>query len=468
MTARLFRIGILLLASGGLAGCEGAMVTVFAVQNMVKGVLGVTEHGRGYFGRQAGASVGETDSIEIAGRSARMLETGMAGHPMHWTIAETGSRASIEVDEITNVRRRVVNVREKGVEKAPLAEIIGQPYQPNFPIDLRAGPGKTYPVRRRLRRVDTFVAIARVAGSKWIMAGHQGRAIGYVYAPLVRPARDIKTVMVLREPPAPPYQDLPPQLSPAQAKVLRPPPPPRVALARARAKAQTKAKAKAMAAQTTPADGMPEELEPGETGPADQIIVEKIPPMPLLPFAADAAAIAAAEAGPEATVEIVVAETPCRTVNYTVRPRGSYTVERAFRACKAGDGAWEIVAPLLPVPPSVISTVTTLANTVETTVETIVPIKPVDSSGDPASPPAAELPAAQASEPAAANSAPMRLAPPIFLTQEAKAPEESKAPISTPQESKAKQSKPDEPSESTAPAMILEMRPVAPYASPVE
>ena len=42
MTARLFRIGILLLASGGLAGCEGAMVTVFAVQNMVKGVLGVT------------------------------------------------------------------------------------------------------------------------------------------------------------------------------------------------------------------------------------------------------------------------------------------------------------------------------------------------------------------------------------------------------------------------------------------
>lgn len=466
MTARLFRIGILLLASGGLAGCEGAMLTIYAVQSMVKGVLGVSEPGRGYFGRQVGASVGETDSNEIADRAARMLETGMAGHRMHWTIAETGTRASIKVGDTTNVRRRIVNVREKGVEKAPLAEIIGQPYQPNFPIDLRAGPGESYPVRRRLRRVDTFIAIARVAGSKWIMAGHQGRAIGYVYASLVRPAPDIETVMVLREPPAPPYQALPPRLSPAQAKVLRPPPPPRVAIARARARA------KAMAARKAPAGGAPGELAPGETAPASATFSEKIPPMPLLPFAADAAAVAAAEAGPEATVEIVIAETPCRTVNYTVRPRGSYTVERAFRACKAGDGAWEIVSPLMPVPPSVVSTVTNLANTVES----IVPIKPAD----PASPEASAEPAAM--EPAPADAAPTRIAPPKFLIQESMARDsmaeepmawksvapEPTGPESTAEQSTNERSTPAEPENSTAPAMHLEMRPVTPYATPVE
>ncbi|MHA1569240.1 MAG: hypothetical protein ACTSXZ_07205 [Alphaproteobacteria bacterium] len=464
MTARLFRIGILLLASGGLAGCEGAMVTVFAVQNMVKGVLGVAEPGRGYFGRQAGASVGDTDSYEIADRSARMLETGMAGHPMHWTIAETGTRASIEVDETTHVRRRVVNVREKGVEKAPLAEIIGQPYQPNFPIDLHAGPGNSYPVRRRLRRVDTFVAIARVAGSKWIMAGHQGRAIGYVYGPLTRPARDIKTVVVLREPPAAPNHTLPPQLSPAQAKVLRPPPPPRPVVAKRPARRTGQAPARALPPQTTPTTGELGDSDPGEAKPVSEKPEAKAPPPPPpppLPFAAEAAAVAAAQAGPEATVEIVIAETPCRTVNYKVRPRASYTVERAFRACKAGDGAWEIVAPLLPIPPSVVSTVTNLADTVDS----IVPIKP-------ASPAAAETPAAPAAmESAPANSAPTQRAPPKFLTQESavqeSAAQKSAAQKSMTAESAAEQSTPAQPAKSTVP-MHLEMRPVAPYAMPAE
>ena len=48
------------------------------------------------------------------------------------------------------------------------------------------------------------------------------------------------------------------------------------------------------------------------------------------------------EFGRGVMVESMVVSTSCRTVNFTVKTRGGDSAKDKFRACKAGDGAWEI------------------------------------------------------------------------------------------------------------------------------
>ena len=109
----------------------------------------------------------------------------------------------------------------------------------------------------------TTLIPARVKDVKWLLVGREGQAFGYVYAPLLRPARSAAATA-------------------AMSLGLRDP-------------------------------------ESADSGSSES---DK------------------PSAGAEA--ETLTARTPCRNVLYNLAPEGGDAHKYRFRACKAGDGAWQI------------------------------------------------------------------------------------------------------------------------------
>ena len=262
MTTRVFKLGVLLLAAGARGGCESMSQTANSWYGQAKGLFSGGGE-RGFIDRQTGDSIGADDSALLSGRVAEALETAAPEESVAWRSPKSGASGWIKAGKRVKERRSITSVRDLGLANAPLAEIVGSPYRATGTANIRSGPGTKHAIVGRLKKGETVTALARVKGVKWLMVGREGRAIGYTYAPLLRPAR----------------------------------------------------RAAAIAA--------------GAMGLRD-------------PRSADSGKSGAGKPDFGAEIETATVRTPCRNVLYELTPEGGTARKYRFRACKAGDGAWQV------------------------------------------------------------------------------------------------------------------------------
>ncbi|MHA1569239.1 MAG: SH3 domain-containing protein [Alphaproteobacteria bacterium] len=262
MTKHLFKVGVLLLAAGALGGCETMSQTANSWYGQAKGVFSGGE--RGFIDRQTGDSISADDAALLSVRVAETLETAAPEESVAWRSPKSGASGWIKAGKRVKERRAITSIRDLGLANAPLSDIVGSPYRATGIANIRSGPGTKHEIVGRLKKGEILTALARVKGVKWLMVGREGQAIGYVYAPLLRPARGAAAAAA------------------AAAMGLRDP-------------------------RSADAD------KPGSGEP---------------------------KAGAE--IETLTARTPCRNVLYNLAPEGGDARKYRLRACKAGDGAWQV------------------------------------------------------------------------------------------------------------------------------
>lgn len=261
MTNTAMKFGVLVLAAAALTGCETMGDTASSWYNQTKGFF--TGSGDGNFiARQTDGALDEVDTILLAEEAAQTLEAAPAGRTVRWISPDSGVEVALIPGKARLERRTQRTVRDPRLATASFGEVIGRSYRAKGRTNVRRGPGTTHAVIGKLKKGDSVTAMARVAGVKWILIGRNGRAFGYVYAPLLRPMTGESVSAGLR---------------------------------------------------------LAEDVRVPERGDGDKA----------------------------ARLEVVAINvlTPCRTLSYTIS--GGDGREYGFRACKAGDGTWEVAQPNL-------------------------------------------------------------------------------------------------------------------------
>ncbi len=267
MTTRAFKLGAVLLAAGALSGCESMSQTANSWYGQAKGLF---TGGPSFVDRQTGDTIGASDAALLSTAIAEALETAAPEQPVTWSSPKTSASGWIKAGKRVKERRQITSVRDSGLANATLSEIVGSPYRATGIANIRSGPGTKHDVIGRLKKGETLTALARVKGVKWLMVGREGKAIGYVYAPLLRPAKGAAAMA-------------------AGAMGLRNP----------------------QSARDSDDRGA-EDRQSGK--PKDGV-----------------------------EVETAMVRTPCRNVLYKLASEGDAARKFRFRACKAGDGAWQVI-----------------------------------------------------------------------------------------------------------------------------
>lgn len=196
------KIGLLCFAAGLLAGCETVGDMASATSDTVGGWYSSAKNtvmgsDRNYIAKQVGDGLDEDDAISISRKSAWALEKTPAGKTVTWKSPDSGASAAITPGKTQIEKRKVKTARMKGVAPATNLLLIGKTYKAVRDANIRSGPSTNQKKTGGLAAGETVTAIGKVERTDWIMVGMDGRAIGYVYAPLIAPAK--KQTPELRE-----------------------------------------------------------------------------------------------------------------------------------------------------------------------------------------------------------------------------------------------------------------------------
>lgn len=143
-----------------------------------------------YLGKQLGAWMDAQDQQDLATVGGSALDGANDGETVTWNNPQTGLAVKATPTATKQVSRDVQVLRLKSVERHDL-QIIGEPYVARSSSNLRAGPSVDSSIVGGLRQGETFEAIGRVVGIEhkgkgWIAVGKSGgKLVGYVWEPLV-------------------------------------------------------------------------------------------------------------------------------------------------------------------------------------------------------------------------------------------------------------------------------------------
>lgn len=201
MRTAVSKIGMVCLTAGLLVGCEtmgewadatGETMSGWAdaTGDAVTGLYDSTVGGGSdsFVGRNLGG-INEKDGASLDRRAAGALDTAPAGRAVTWSNPETGVKATIVPGKTVTERRQIENARKRDVAAANSMVLVAKTYQAKKNVNLRAGPSTNSRIAGGLAAGERFTAIGKVAGGNWIMVGIKGKAIGYVFAKLVQPAK---------------------------------------------------------------------------------------------------------------------------------------------------------------------------------------------------------------------------------------------------------------------------------------
>jgi uncharacterized protein YgiM (DUF1202 family) len=71
------------------------------------------------------------------------------------------------------------------LNRLPPIELVNAYYFPTTDINVRGGPGTDYAVSHTIRQGKRVPVAGRVVGSEWYLIAEQGKASGFLYAPLM-------------------------------------------------------------------------------------------------------------------------------------------------------------------------------------------------------------------------------------------------------------------------------------------
>lgn len=169
---------------GGLLGSRVGSGTGRYVAAAVGAIAGA------YLGNMIGSWMDTQDQQDLATVGGNALDSAGDGETVTWKNPETGLAVTATPTATKQVSRDVQVLRLKSVERRDL-EIIGEPYVARSSSKLRAGPSVDSSVVGGLRQGEDFEAIGRAIGATykgngWIAVGKSGgKLVGYVWEPLV-------------------------------------------------------------------------------------------------------------------------------------------------------------------------------------------------------------------------------------------------------------------------------------------
>ncbi|MEO4046846.1 SH3 domain-containing protein [Pseudomonas sp. CAU 1711] len=142
----------------------------------------------GMLGKTIGAKLDQRDREALAAQTQQALDFSQDGQSTSWTSSHSGATAQITPVSTQTQSREITVKRSAQVQAVPNMTLLNKPYQAIKSANVRNAPSTDASKVGGLAPGSTFTAIGRT-DNDWIMVGRQGVSIGYVYAPLVQPAK---------------------------------------------------------------------------------------------------------------------------------------------------------------------------------------------------------------------------------------------------------------------------------------
>lgn len=140
-------------------------------------------------GYWVGGSVGRyLSQADRAGISQATNQAIYSGQPVSWRNPDTGAQTRVTVREVS--RYSTDTHLKPAVTQLPPVEMINAYYSPASNINVRGGPGTDYAVVHRISAGNAVPVIGRVLNKQWYLIAEQGKAVGFVYAPLMQSAQN--------------------------------------------------------------------------------------------------------------------------------------------------------------------------------------------------------------------------------------------------------------------------------------
>ena len=158
----------------------------------------------GMIGKYIGASLDERDRQALERQTQAALMSGQDGQTIYWQSEHSGATAQI-TPIATETRTQAASIqRTTKVQSVPNLTLLNAPYETTAGVNIRSAPSTTADRVGSLAAGTSFTALGRT-DNDWIAVGRRGVNVGYIYAPLVRPAvaqkqtgTDLDTMVVNR------------------------------------------------------------------------------------------------------------------------------------------------------------------------------------------------------------------------------------------------------------------------------
>jgi uncharacterized protein YgiM (DUF1202 family) len=140
-------------------------------------------------GRGIGAVTGAIIGSNIGGgrgRTAAIAAGTLTGYWAGGAVGRHFTKAGQKSTRATHAGNRSSNSNLKpALDRLPPIELVNAYYFPTTDINVRGGPGTDYAVLHTIRQGKRVPVAGRVVGSEWYLIAEQGKASGFLYAPLM-------------------------------------------------------------------------------------------------------------------------------------------------------------------------------------------------------------------------------------------------------------------------------------------
>lgn len=134
----------------------------------------------GYWaGGKIGAHLTEIDRKGINQATSKAVSSGKS---TSWRNPDTGTSTDISVRKYTTKAGRSL---KPALRRLPPIELLNAYYVPTTDINVRGGPGIDYAILHSIRQGEAVPVAGKVIDSGWYLIAEQGKASGFLYAPLM-------------------------------------------------------------------------------------------------------------------------------------------------------------------------------------------------------------------------------------------------------------------------------------------
>lgn len=172
---------------------------------LVGGVLGAYagRDGKGrIIGALLGAGVGfalsklveklnQKEQQQLAAAQQSSVVRGNAGDVQQWVNPDNGTKIKVKTVKSGVEETKSDIIRAKAVQSPGKMKLLGVPYEvvPGS-VNIRSGPSTSTSVVRKVLRGDVLTAVGQPIGTNWYMVAHNGVSVGYIRQDLMRKAQN--------------------------------------------------------------------------------------------------------------------------------------------------------------------------------------------------------------------------------------------------------------------------------------